>query len=35
MAQNVNPFYEQQSSETKHNEDTKKYQSDNHAVAKR
>lgn len=35
MAQNVNPFYEQQSSASKHSEDSKKISTDSHAVTKR
>ncbi|KAI4467175.1 ubiquitin-conjugating enzyme e2 [Holotrichia oblita] len=35
MAQNVNPSQEQHSSNAKHNDDNKKYSTDNHAVTKR
>ncbi|CAH0551906.1 unnamed protein product [Brassicogethes aeneus] len=35
MAQNVNPFLEQQSSSNKQSDDSRKLQNDNHAVTKR
>lgn len=35
MAQNVNPFYEQQAGATKQNDESKKSSNDSHAVTKR